>query len=254
MNKHLILSIRALCLLALFSTSRAEDSPLAPNVEFDLLVVRMPDALALPLIPELRDQKRAPAAAERVMKLIAEKQAMLIGWPFLTTVSGQRAVAEQVDEVRYANGFEPPGKTTTEVTPLPPDPAAPAVTTPQNPEPARQATTTVTVSEGVPTSFETRDAGVILEIEPQVAADLKTISLELAPRHVRLLGYHKVEIEQKGSGKKVVVDAPDFHMNKVTTSLTVQSGDHTLLGVFKEDDQPGQTELFILHSEVKRFK
>jgi hypothetical protein len=250
MNKHSIRLIPAICLFALFSTTRAEDAAAALNVEFDLLVVQMPDALALPLIPELRDQKRAAAAAERVIKLIAEKQAKLIGWPCLTTVSGQRAVAEQVDELRYPTEYEPPTKTTAE-TPVPSNPA-PAEPAQPDAGSSPKTATTVTVSEGVPTNFETRNMGVMLEVEPMVGADLKTISMELVPQHVRLLGYHKIEIEQ--SGKKVIVEQPDFHMNKVKTSLNVQSGDHTLVGVFKVDDPPGQTELFILHSEVKRIK
>jgi hypothetical protein len=74
------------------------------------------------------------------------------------------------------------------------------------------------------------------------------------PEHTRLLGFRKVEIEQKGTGKKVVVEQPDFLTNKVTTSLIVQSGDRTLVGAFKVNDPPGQMELFILHSEVKFSK
>ena len=254
MNERLVFLIRTVCLLALLMPGRAQDFSLGINVEFDLLVVRMPESLALPLIPELRDKKRAVTATERVMKLIAEKRATLIGWPVISTWSGRRADVEQIDEFRYATEYDPPVKTTTVETPLPANPTPPTVPDERKPEPPQKTTTTVSVSEGVPTNFETRNVGVTFEIEPVIDKDLKTIDLNLVLQHIRLLTMRKVEIEQKGTGKKVVVEQPEFLTNKVTTSLTVQSGDRTLLGVFKVNDPPEQIELFILHTEVKTIK
>jgi hypothetical protein len=45
-------------------------------------------------------------AAEKVVKLIGEKRATLVGWPVLTTKSGMRAVVEEIHEFRYATEFE----------------------------------------------------------------------------------------------------------------------------------------------------
>jgi hypothetical protein len=249
------------------------------QVEFDLLVVQMPEATAMPLIPELRDKKRASKAAEKAIKLIAEKKATLIGWPVLATKSGQRAVVEQIDEFRYATEYDPPGRSiVTKSIPgqtnnssggilgqtpgvessietvastasadgadslVPPDDSTKVIET------------TTSISEGAPTAFETRNIGVTMEIEPVVGPDGRTIDLNLVPQHVRFLGMRKAEIEQKGSNKKSVVEQPEFLTNKVTTSIQVMDGEHTLLGVFKVNDPPGTVELFILHTQLKRIE
>ena len=90
-----------------------------------------------------------------------------------------------------------------------------------------------------------------MEIEGTIAADL-SIDLNLVPQHVRLAGFRKAEIEQIGTGKKVVVEQPVFIVNKVTTSLTVRDGDTTLLGVFKLEEPAGRMELFILQTNIIR--
>jgi hypothetical protein len=50
------------------------------------------------------------------------------------------------------------------------------------------------------------------------------------------------------------MEQPEFVSHKVTTSLSVQDGDYTLLGVFNVPDMPGEVELFILHTRIKRIE
>jgi hypothetical protein len=245
------------------------------QVEFDLLVVQMPEATALSLIPELRDKKRAGKATEAVLKLVAEKKATLIGWPVIATKSGTRAVVEQIDEFRYATEYDPPGRSivtkslpikgggadsvkesglsstvdTAATTVGPQEPA-----TPSEAKPGETLETTTTVTEGAPTAFETRNIGVTLEIEPVVGSDGRTIDLNLVPRHVRFLGMRKAYLRQENTNTNSVVEQPEFLTNRIATSIQVVDGEHTLLGVFKLSDRPEQIELFILHTRLKRIE
>lgn len=260
--KTSILSSRVCSILAAFLVVQcgvgfADEVP--AQVTFDLLVVDLPQESAVALVPELRDHRHAAKAVQRLMKMIAEKKATLIGWPIITTKSGERASVEQINEFRYATQYDAPGRATVIETYPDSDgtPGAPVV--PVDPKDAplesrkpAKITTMDGTQEGIPTLFETRNLGVTLEIEPVLLPNPTLIEISLAPQHMRFLGMKKIEIEQKGSGKKTVVEQPQFATNKVTTSITVKDGDYTLLGVFKMPESPGQMELFILHSEVER--
>lgn len=231
----------------------SEEIPGGPaNVELDLLVVEIPEAVAVPMLPRLRGSKSSGEAREEVLKLIASHGAKLLGWPLLQTKSGQRAVVEQIDELRYATEFEAPGTAKITETTEPAPSLAVDAPPPKAPAPVK-VTKAETISDGIPTAFETRNVGVTLEVEPVIDADGKTVHLNLNVQDVRLRGFRKVEIEQKGSGKSVVVEQPEIAANKVTTSLSVQDGDTTLLGVFKVEEPVDHLELFILQTRIKRL-
>jgi len=236
-----------------------EDSPNRSLVEFDFLVVQMPQSAAISLIPQLRDNKRSENAVARILDLVASNKATLIGWPVVAIFSGQRAVAEQLEEFRYATEYKGAERVRT-IERYPKDsgtPGAPVVPVnpvdapPKAPEPEK-TTSVHREFDAVPTSFETRNIGVSLEIEPVVGPDGRTIELSLVPRHVSLFEMRRVEIEDKGSGRKTVVEQPEFHTNVVTTSIRVQDGDYTLLGTFKVQKPQGYMELFILHTQIKK--
>jgi hypothetical protein len=231
------------------------------EIEFDLLAVRLPQSLALPLAAELRDPTRAGSAYEKLVKLVEKNEATLIAWPVLSTRNQHRAVAEQMDEFRYATQYEAPGTAVvTETHPADPGvpnapvmPVDPATSPPPIPT---SAVTKKSVSnlEGVPTDFETRNLGVSFEMEPSIRQDGHTIDLSLSLRNVRLRGMKKVEIEEKSSGKKVVVEQPEIISNRIDMNMSVQDGDYALLGVFKLEDLPDQIELFVLRTRLKRVE
>ena len=104
-----------------------------------------------------------------------------------------------------------------------------------------------------PTAFETRNVGVTFEVEPNIQTNGRTIDLNLVPQHTRLRGMRKVTTDGPRPGDQVVVEQPEFVTHKVTTSLSVEDGDTTLLGVFSVIDMPGQIELFILRTRIKRI-
>lgn len=207
------------------------------NIRIEMQVVAIPAEVAVPLVGDLMKKDKIEAANAKIQDLLTKGTAKLIGWPIVVTKSGQRAVVEAIDELRYGTEYDPP---TVSFTP------GVDTTQPVKIEPKAD----VAHLEGVPSAFETRNVGVTLEVEPVLSKDGKTIDINVVPQHVRLKGYTKVTIEKPSGGGKVSVDQPEFDVMKVTTSLTLRSGERILMGVYRTDDPPKHIEFFILKAEA----
>jgi type II secretory pathway component GspD/PulD (secretin) len=236
MKSYAALAI-AIAVLPVFAF--AQDNP--ANVRIEMQVVAIPEEIGVPLITELMDEQKIESAYARIQELLAKGKAQLLGWPIVTTHSGQRAVVEAIDEIRYATEFDPPTVSFT-----------PSVNAAETIKIEPKAD--VTLFEAIPTTFETRNVGITLEVEPEVSADGKTIKLLAVPQHVRLKGYHKVTVEKPSTGGKIVVEQPDFDMIKVTTILTLKNGQRVLMGVFRVSEPPKHLEMFLLKAEAKKVE
>jgi hypothetical protein len=207
------------------------------NLNFDVLMVTLPDALAVPLVESFKDPAKAEATYQKLLGLIEAKKAQVTGWPQLVTKSGNRAVAENIREVRYATEFSPLE-------------AAPPAAVGGAPVPAPEVPKGTPPLEGVlPTTFETRNAGATLELEPALAADRKTIEVNICAQHVRLVGWDNSTVRENGT-TKITVPQPRFHTNKVTQNLSVRVGQHLLIGTYRMAEADGLMELFILGNSV----
>jgi len=214
----------------------AVDAP-SPNLRIEVQVVAIPEQLAPALINEMKNKDQIEAANDKIQEMLAKGTAKLIGWPIITTRSGQRAVIEGIREIRYATEYTPPTVGVTNDVPA-------DKTIKIEPK------VDVTTLEGIPSAFETRNSGITLEVEPVLGPDGKTIDLNMVPQHVRLKSYEKVTIEGATGKGKVIVEQPQFDTMKVTTSMTMLSGRRMLLGVFRTDDPPKHFEFFILKVET----
>ncbi|HEX8312421.1 MAG TPA: hypothetical protein VF614_13955 [Chthoniobacteraceae bacterium] len=119
-------------------------------------------------------------------------KAKLLGLMAVSTKSGQRAVTESIDEVRYGTEFDPaqrPGE-------IP-----------------------------FPVAWETRNVGDTLELEPILREDGDTIDINLVPQTVRFGGFEDIRAEAVAEP----IAQPKFHTEKVTTSVTRKSGVATFL-------------------------
>jgi hypothetical protein len=202
------------------------------NVRIELQVVAIPEEVAIPLAADLLNKSKIEAANTKIQGLLAKGVAKLIAWPIITTKSGQRAVVESIDEFRYATDYE--------------GPQAVSASTPEGTQPVK---VDVTHLDASPTAFETRNTGVTLEVEPVLSKDGKKIDLNLVPQHVMLKGMNKITVEKPSLGK-LVVEQPDFDTMKVTTSLTLRSGERILLGIFRPHEPAKHIEFFILKAEA----
>jgi Flp pilus assembly secretin CpaC len=227
------------CAFVCVTSIKADPSLEAPplNIRLELQVVAVPEKVGIPLAMDMKKKDKIEVANTKIQELLANGTAKLVGWPIIITHSGQRAVCEAIKEIRYATEYGPP---TVSVSPdLPTDTTVKVA-----------PTVDVTTFDGVPAAFETRNCGVTFEVEPVLSADGKTIDLNMVPQTVRLKGYHKVTIEGAARKGKVIVEQPQFDTNKITTSLTMRSGERILLGVYPIDDPPKHLEFFILKAEA----
>ncbi|EDY19229.1 hypothetical protein CfE428DRAFT_3406 [Chthoniobacter flavus Ellin428] len=207
-----------------------------PDVRIEMQVVAVPERIGIALMPDLKSKEKIEAANTRIQQMLAKGTAKLIGWPIMTTHTGQRAVIEAIKEIRWATEYHPPTLNVSEVPADPPAKVTPSVD--------------VSTLEAFPTAFETRNAGVTLEVEPVIAPDGKTIDLNIVPQHVRLTGFKKVTIEGAAHKGKTIVEQPEFNTNKVTTSRRLKNGERVLMGIYPTEDPPKHLEIFLLKVEL----
>jgi general secretion pathway protein D len=173
-----------------------------------------------------------------VIRALNQKKGIdLLSAPRVTTKSGQRAVIEIVREFRYPTQFQPPQIPQT-------------FGSGNNPNVTLGSATggTFPVTPTTPTSFETRNTGVTLEVEPVVGPDGITIDLNLVPQVVEFEGFinygspiRTSSVNALGLAQTVeltpnVINQPIFSTRKVTTSVSVWDGQTVVLGGLMRED------------------
>src|SRR5438552_452675 len=163
----------------------------------------------------------------------------LLSAPKVTTKSGQRAIIEIVREFRYPVTFTPPqiptlSTTTTTTLPGQAPSSVPVVAAPTTPQ-----------------TFETRNTGVTLEVEPVVGPDGVTIDLNLVPQVVEFEGFINYGSPIAAIGVSTalgislsapvvltnnVINQPVFSTRKVTTNVSVWDGQTVVLGGLMRED------------------
>ena len=190
------------------------------------------------------------AQFQMVIRGINQKKGIdLMSAPKVTTKSGNKAVVKVTRSFPYATQYNPPQQ-----------PSAATAT----------ATTVTTIRQGyyadslvtptTPTTWENRDLGVTLEVEPQVGADNYTIELNLSPEVVEFEGFINYGSPIKGpiwnpltlhidtyNITDNVINQPVFSTRKVTTSVSIWDGQTVALGgLIREDVQKSQDKVPIL--------
>ncbi len=172
-----------------------------------------------------------------VIRALNQKKGIdLLSAPKVTTKSGQRAIIEIVREFRYPTTFTPPqvpsiSSTTSTVV----GGVVPVVVTPTTPQ-----------------TFETRNTGVTLEVEPVVGADGMMIDLNLVPQVVEFEGFINYGSPINAVGVNTtagvlstsvpivltenVINQPIFSTRKVTTSVQVADGQTVVIGGLMRED------------------
>jgi hypothetical protein len=93
-----------------------------------------------------------------------------------------------------------------------------------------------------PASFETRNTGYTVEIEPVLGPDGKTVDLSLVPDDV---GYRRQvmfpQIEKEGQTLPAIVQ-PIFYTMKITTALDTTLGQASLLAISTPADETGDPD------------
>jgi general secretion pathway protein D len=171
-----------------------------------------------------------------VIRALNQKKGVdLLSAPKVTTKSGQRAIIEVVREFRYPSTFTPPQV-----------PSIAGGSTGIN------QTLPVVVTPTTPQTWETRNTGVTLEVEPVVGENATTIDLNLVPQVVEFEGFinygspiNAVGVNTIGGAISTsvpvlltqnVINQPVFSTRKVTTSVSVYDGQTVVLGGLMRED------------------
>ena len=166
-----------------------------------------------------------------VIRALNQKKGIdLLSAPSVTTKSGQRAIIEVIRELRYpghTSATSSIDRSTTGVPSLGQLPPVPVVVTPTT-----------------PSTWETRNTGVTLEVEPVVGGDATTIDLNLIPQVVEFEGFINygspinavgintvagISVSQPIVLTPNVINQPVFSTRKVTTSVSVYDGQTVVL-------------------------
>src|SRR5204863_8009496 len=215
------------------SGNRSGDFAISANA-LDALLLGTGGAAVAPGIFGLAGVMTNPQFQVVIRALNQKKGIDLLSAPRVTTKSGQRAVIEIVREFRYATQYTPP--------------QVPSITG------GGGGTGTVSISVVTPTTpqtFETRNTGVTLEVEPVVGPDGVTIDLNLVPQVVEFEGFinygspifginPNAAAALTGGGQVLltnnVINQPIFSTRKVTTSVSVWDGQTVVLGGLMRED------------------
>jgi hypothetical protein len=192
------------------------------NVRAELLVVDMPQAKALALLPDLRDPAKIDGAVTQIMAAIDHNDATLIGYPVVQALDGQSGAAEPISEKRYPTEFEPPLSGTIAAT-----------------EPADFRYVSW------PTAFETRNTGLRFEVTPHVLQNGDWVFLQIDASRVILAGFDSYI-------SKIL--QPKFVCLRTETTLAVPNGQRTLLAFHKIPEADNQIELSILQASATPIK
>jgi hypothetical protein len=182
--------------------------PIPSNIELELTFYSLDREAARQILSEGFQNAHCYDA---VKALAGKRQARLERLTVLKTKSGQRAVVQEVNEVRYPTSF-------------------------QAFEPQAIAPNAPSSSKGLirPTHFDTRNAGLMLEIEPTIDASGKIMDLNLVPQLVSYEGDL-----QTAAGLSNIEPQALFETRKVTTSLSARIGEQTLIGTFSHPGDDG---------------
>jgi hypothetical protein len=189
--------------------------PKVVSVCVETFSVELADAAAL-YHKKLPDSKVYAELTARVGKGQAKQEAFTV----IRARSGEKALVENISEFIYPTEFDHGNApNTTPAPPIPSDGTKPAIPTP----PATPAPPTVTAPV-MPTSFETRNTGVTLEIEPTIGDNDEIIDLRIIPDRVTL-----VERVKWGQGVSET-EMPIFETQRMTLATTLIAGQPQMLG------------------------
>jgi hypothetical protein len=203
------------------------------KVRVEVLMIAMPQAMFLKHLPDLHDPSKIDDAVDQLLGATQRKEAIITGYPTVSLLDGDRSVTETILEKRYPTEFElpPPNSPKGGTSAPPPGPDSLLIS-----------------SNGIPTSFETRNTGVTLEVEAKVESGGESIMLNLVPQRVDLLSFDVYESVKTVSGKITKVDQPQFLVSKTTTRVVVKNGQRTLIGVHSLPKPENYMEVFILQA------
>lgn len=262
------------------------------NLHFEVLVVQVPVADGIKLLPQLRDPKQIDAAQAAILEMIAAQRARFVDWPAAISQSGERVSSESSEEVRYPVEFAA-GRTMRETletarrlneifkndprhapgVPHPPSSGFEMPNDSRDPWPAQAGVPAPSVRpyfqivtddqkrgvpgvriafEPVPYTFDVRNTGIFMEVEPIYDPATGQIAAEVYCRHCVFRGMDKYTLES--GERRLAYEVPRFFEVKAQAQVKTLSGQRLLLGNFGAPGEPGWMELFIYQATARPMR
>lgn len=176
-----------------------------------------------PLLAEPRTSTNDSTLREQLAKLIKDGKASILETMLCTAPSGTKATSQSNEEFIYPTEYQEPA--------LPCDPPPPTPPLALNPEVGP-----------VPTAFETRNLGSILDIEPTLIDDGKWVRLTMAPEIVYHVG-DTLFSEWKSDHGNSPVKMPLIYSLRFNSTITLTPGRPMLAAALSPKNQAGFPDL-----------
>lgn len=176
----------------------------------------------------LRSPKSSDATGlrKKLQKLVSENQAKVLETQVVVGRSGQKTSSESIHEFIFPTEFEPAAVEVKSVKALE---TAMASSFPFNP--------------AIPTAFETRNLGSILEVEPTVDFDSNLIDLRIVPEIVIHTGNTTWAELKDDKGNSNKIEMPDFHTMRLETAISCIAGQYAFVAALSPANSKGETDM-----------
>jgi Flp pilus assembly secretin CpaC len=189
------------------------------RVEF----IEMPHTSATKLLMEEKSVSAdATALRMKLQGLVEKGEANVLETQVVMARSGQKATVESIHELIYPTEFNP-------------------VTFEQTKEDMEKLVAKgFTFNPATPSTFETRNVGNTLEVEPTISVEAKLIDIRIVPELMWHTG-DRVWYDGKDSlGNPFQLKMPDFYVVRLNTSMTCVDGQYFMAGVLSPKNDKGE--------------
>jgi len=186
-----------------------QDAP--KHARVSIQYIEVPHAFLMELLGG--EETSGSAVHAKTMALSKTGEAKILETSMVVCRSGQRALAEAILEEIYPTEYEPPGF-----------------------EPPNGFRWIDPLTRSY-TAFETKNTGMILEIQPTMGQNPKIIELRLLPEFIQRLRLD-TWLEHKDEWGDASLRIPVFEKWSANTALTLQAGKFELASVITPTEQP----------------
>lgn len=132
-------------------------------------------------------------------------------------LSGLKSTGESIQELIYPTEYEPPGSQ------------------PKTPKWAGDR-------PAVPTAFDVRNVGSVVEIEPEISKGQGTIELRLVPELTLFSGFREFLEGKDSRGNLYKIQMPEFFTARLNASLICHDGQYHLAGTVSPKTEKGEVD------------
>jgi len=205
-----------------------EHNDLPRQIRVQVEFIEMPHPSLTKLMKKPRTSANDTDLREACDKLIEKKEASVLETAIVNARPGQNATTESISELIYATEYEP-----AEI------PHTQNVKTEANDD--ADVKTPAPITPPTATSFDTRKVGTTIEVEAMIGANDRIIDLRFSPTLVHLTGWetwNEWHMESMTGEMKM----PTFYVLRMTTGVTLVSGQPQMVGVLSPKDEKGNTD------------